>query len=143
MIRFTIHGVTQAQQRTGRTIIGGRIVSYDPDKTRNYKQRVQLEALRFRPPELLAMPLLLQVDVMLPIPKRFTKAKREQALSGRLRPAKKPDCSNLVKGIEDALNGFLWVDDALIVTLIVRKWYSDRPRAIVQVTPAPEEVGPP
>lgn len=78
----------------------------------------------------------------MPIPKRFTKIQRAQVQSGDLRPAKKPDCSNIVKGIEDALNGMIWKDDAQIVTLIVRKWYSESPRAIVEVTPLEREEPP-
>ena len=69
------------------------------------------------------------------IPKSFSKAKRSMALSGDLRPAKKPDASNVAKHLEDCFNGIFWRDDAQIVGLLVRKFYSDRPRWEIEIKP--------
>lgn len=122
--------------------MAGRIVSYDPEKSRNYKELVKLSAFWARPKELLSGEIRLQVDFFLPIPKRFSQLKRRLALEGKLRPTKKPDNSNVVKGIEDALNKVIWEDDSHIVTLIVRKWYSDKLRTIIQVSECPVEQPP-
>jgi Holliday junction resolvase RusA-like endonuclease len=37
----------------------------------------------------------------------------------------KPDCSNLIKGVEDAFNGHIWKDDSYITGLMILKKYSD------------------
>lgn len=54
--------------------------------------------------------------------------------SGRLRPSApllptaKPDLSNLIKIVEDALNSLLWVDDAHIVCISgLHKHYAEQP----------------
>lgn len=41
-------------------------------------------------------------------------------------PEVKPDASNVLKAIEDALNGVLWHDDKQICVLTVYKNYSDK-----------------
>lgn len=52
---------------------------------------------------------------------------------GLLRPTTKPDVSNVIKGVEDALNGVWYKDDSQIVAYgKVGKWYSDMPR--VEIT---------
>jgi len=49
-------------------------------------------------------------------------------------PAKKPDCSNLIKSLEDCLNGIVWKDDSRIVDLIVSKRFDERPGVLLEVT---------
>lgn len=45
----------------------------------------------------------------------------------------KPDLSNLVKLIEDALNGVFWKDDSIICREVLDKVYSERPRVEVEI----------
>ena len=73
------------------------------------------------------------LDIYRPIPKSISKNKREDAISGVLRPTKKPDLDNLVKGIKDGLSKVIWHDDAQILEMNVRKFYSENPRAVVKV----------
>lgn len=48
--------------------------------------------------------------------------------SALYRPTTKPDLSNLLKILEDALNDYVWADDAAIVCLAgVHKHYTDLP----------------
>lgn len=42
-------------------------------------------------------------------------------------PSVKPDLSNLLKGIEDGLNGIAWHDDGQICQIKTTKIYSDKP----------------
>ena len=67
------------------------------------------------------------------IPKSDSKRKREAKLDGTLRPTKKPDLDNLVKIIADSLNELAYYDDAQIVDVQCRKFYSDRPRVEVRI----------
>lgn len=54
-------------------------------------------------------------------------------------PATKPDLSKLVRAIEDALTGIVYVDDARIVRHVIYKRYADlgvSPRAEIEIVPA-------
>ena len=61
-------------------------------------------------------PLLLEAIFYLPRPasasKRVTK------------PYRKPDCSKLIRAVEDALTGIAYVDDSRITFLVVRKRFA-------------------
>ncbi|MNU11384.1 Endodeoxyribonuclease RusA [compost metagenome] len=51
-----------------------------------------------------------------------------------MRPKSKPDLSNYIKGIEDAIEGILLKNDSQVVDYGKSgKWYSDRPRIEVIV----------
>ena len=65
------------------------------------------------------------------IPKSTSKRKASQMLSGEVRPLKKPDSSNIVKCIEDALNKVAYHDDAQIVETAVSRVYGETPRVEV------------
>lgn len=78
-------------------------------------------------------PLQAIISVYMPIPKGFSKVKRNSSLSGDLRPIVKPDCDNIAKNINDALNGIAYPDDKQIVSLIVNKFYSDDERVTVAI----------
>lgn len=77
---------------------------------------------------LLAGPLAVCIRAYLPIPKSLSKAKRAAAILGDLRPTVRPDCDNFGKLALDALNTIAWRDDAQVVSLLVTKHYSERPR---------------
>ena len=47
---------------------------------------------------------------------------------GLISPTKKPDLDNIAKAILDSLNGIAYKDDSQIVSLLISKKYSDRPR---------------
>ena len=65
----------------------------------------------------------------MPVPKSWSQKKKNNLPFATSRP----DLSNYIKFIEDALNGHLWMDDALIVKLIAKKHYSEHPQTIVKV----------
>jgi Holliday junction resolvase RusA-like endonuclease len=87
---------------------------------------VQRLAMKYRPVELLDGPLVLTVKFILACPGR-PKWKL---------PAVKPDLSNYIKSIEDALNGIIWQDDARIVVCNAQKLYAmdgSKPRIEVRI----------
>lgn len=55
----------------------------------------------------------LRIDVA--IPASWSKKRQAAALCGDVLPGKKPDLDNVVKLVNDALNGIVWKDDAQIV----------------------------
>lgn len=133
MISFTIFGEPIAQGRPRASTVNGQVRLYDPNKSRDYKQYVRLAAADHKPENLLEGELELTVDVYRPIPKSMPKYKREMAIEGKLRPITKPDVDNYVKGIKDGLSGIIWQDDKQVVSLVVRKWYSETPRVEITV----------
>lgn len=74
-----------------------------------------------------------------PIPSSYSGKKKNAAERGETRPTTKPDVSNYVKTIEDALNGICWNDDSQIVAYHepFGKYYSATPRIEVEV----EQIG--
>lgn len=85
----------------------------------------------------IAGPIVMYLDFFLPIPKAWAKVKTQSAMLGTLRPTTKPDTDNLGKLVLDGLNGLAFADDAQIVELICRKWYSVQPRTAVKIVSLP------
>lgn len=128
MITFTVYGDPQAQGRPRASVQGGRVRMYDPTESRDYKQYVSLIASQHRPRELIESAVSLTVKVYRPIPK-LSKVKHQQAVEGILRPKSKPDLSNYIKGVEDALEGILLKNDSQVVDYgDSGKWYGEVPR---------------
>lgn len=109
---------------------------YTPAKTRNYEQVVRLEferqcpGVRFPDDRALAM----TVKIYKPIPASMTKKNRARVEAKELRPGKKPDISNIIKSIEDGLNGVAYKDDSQIVARNDEAWYDERPRVEVEIS---------
>ena len=119
--------VAQGRPRFSRQ--GGFVKAYDPAKSRDYKQYVRLVASEDAPETPVTGAVVLSLRIYRSIPKSMSKKKREAALAGRLRPTTKPDVSNVLKGVEDALKGLWYTDDSQIVGYgTLGKWYAERPR---------------
>ena len=123
--------VAQGRPRFSRQ--GGFVKAYDPAKSRDYKQYVRLVAAQDAPAVPVTGAVVLSLRIYRAVPKSMSKVKREAALAGRLRPTTKPDVSNVLKGVEDALKGVWYADDSQIVGYgELGKWYAERPR--IEVT---------
>ena len=130
--------VAQGRPRFSRQ--GGFVKAYDPTKSRDYKQYIRLVASEDAPEAPVTGAVLLSVRIYRPIPKSMPRYKREAALAGKLRPTTRPDVSNVLKGVEDALKGLWYVDDSQIVGYgELGKWYSERPRIEVTMAEYPQE----
>lgn len=132
-MRFTIPGevVPQGRPRFARTKSG--IWTYDPAKSRNYKTFVQWSTHELWPAEPLDGPLSVRIVEYRAIPASWSKKRREEALSGIIRPTGRPDMDNVVKTILDSLNGRMWRDDSQVVSLHAEKRYAETPRAEVEI----------
>ena len=134
MIKFTVPGNPVAKGRARSFIRNGKIGHYTPNKTMSYENLVKImaaEAMDGLNP--IDEAVLMNVGLYVQIPSSWAKKKQMQARNGEVRPTTKPDCSNTVKGIEDALNGVVYLDDKQIVELSVKKYYSDLPRAEIEI----------
>lgn len=59
--------------------------------------------------------------------------RRQAQLNGMIFPTKKPDASNIAKGVEDALTRVIWTDDCLVISLGCAKRYAVEPRVDIEV----------
>ena len=125
--------VAQGRPRFSRQ--GGFVKAYAPAKSRDYKQYVRLVAAQDTPAVPVTGAVVLSLKIYRAMPKSMSKAKREAALAGQLRPTTKPDVSNVLKGVEDALKGLWYADDSQIVGYgEIGKWYAESPRIEVTMT---------
>ena len=135
MIQIIIDGEPIAQGRPRFSKVGNFVKTYDPKKSRNYKEYVKYTASQqmkgLAPME---GALALSVTVYRSIPKSFSKKKRAEAEARRILPITKPDLDNYIKGIKDALSSIVWHDDSQVVEYRnCAKLYSDKPRVVVTV----------
>lgn len=116
-------------------MMGKMPMLYTPKATVEYEQRVAYEAgLSMRGADLFSGPVELKLQIFMPIPVSYTKAKKAAARLGKLVPTKKPDLDNVLKAICDAFNGVVWIDDTQVVDCHVTKRFSDTPCVMCQVT---------
>lgn len=137
-INFTVPGVPVAKGRARSFIRAGHVAHYTPDQTARYENLVKLaarQAMGTWEPMQGAVELVLLLHM--PVPASWSQKRRAAALSGQVRPTTKPDCSNVLKAVEDAMNGVVFVDDKQIADVTICKRYSAQPQACVQVTEVP------
>lgn len=130
-ISFVVPGCPVGKGRPRFVRATGR--TYTPEKTVRYENFVgicYMEQVGL-PPINADFPLKLLVKVYQQIPKSASKKRRERMIEGFVRPTKKPDCSNILKSVEDGLNRIAYADDSQIVETQVYKYYSDAPRVEV------------
>ncbi|MDT7018261.1 RusA family crossover junction endodeoxyribonuclease [Levilactobacillus namurensis] len=114
--------------------------AYDPRRSRDYKRFFRQEAkMKYHGPILRDKALKVDVKVYRHVQRSISKVERGRRLRGEHRPIVKPDASNYLKLVEDALTGIVWEDDNLITDVSCHKYYSDEPRIEVTVTEAKEE----
>ena len=133
-LKFEVPGSSIGQGRPKFSTINGHAKAYDPEKSRNYKAYVKLlatQAMKEQGFTMIDGPCCLDIMAFFEVPKSKSKKFKERALLGLERPTKKPDIDNIVKALQDALNGLAYKDDSSIVYLSVAKCYSEIPRVEV------------
>jgi Holliday junction resolvase RusA-like endonuclease len=139
-ITISLHGQPQGKGRARAFKRGGHIGHYTPEKTRTYEGMIRTAAMQElgnRTP--LDEPIEFVLRAVFPVPASWSERKRQQAITGELKPGKKPDLDNIAKAWNDALNGVAYRDDALICRMTLDKRYG--PQALVVVTVRPVEGG--
>lgn len=131
---FDIEPVEQARPRATR--MGKGIRLYDPKKVSIFKRQLGMLArqqMLDRGLEPYDGPLEVCMEFYRPVQASISRKERSRRLSGAHRPTVKPDLDNYIKSTSDALNGILWVDDNLIISLEAKKFYAERPHLIVEI----------
>ena len=141
---FVVPGDPVPQSRPRVTRRGG---VYYADRIVRYRHHVQVSARAAGLP-LREGPLWLGIECVFERPRSHYKKRGGVGVraDAPVFPFWKGDCTNIAKGIEDALNGIGWHDDSQVVELLVRKRYAkldEDPAAIVticDVEPPPEVI---
>lgn len=132
--RFTIPGPPQGKGRPRVTVRGGHTHGYTPAKTAQYERAVrQAYNLSYCGADALTTPIELQITAYMPIPESWPRSKKAAALAEVIKPTVKPDGSNILKSIEDALNGLAYQDDKQIVKGTFKKLYGAWPHVDVEI----------
>ncbi|WLA78809.1 RusA family crossover junction endodeoxyribonuclease [Bradyrhizobium elkanii] len=148
-ITICLQGAPQGKGRARAFVRGGHVGHYPP-KTRTYEGMIRTAAmleLGSRP--LLDEPVEFVLRAVFPVPASWSERKRQQAITGDIKPGKKPDLDNIAKAWNDALNGVVYRDDSLICRMTLDKRYGPQPLVVVTVRPIvierplyqPEEAG--
>lgn len=106
--------------------------AFTPEKTRTYEAALRYTAQEtMAGRELLEGALIVNVDARFAIPQSWSKKRKAEAYwhTGR------PDADNLLKTL-DSLNGVVWLDDAQIAHVVIRKQYASAPMLVITVETA-------
>lgn len=136
-IRVVIPGIPRGKGRPRARVFHGHARVYTPAVTASEEGAVRLfasQAMQGRPP--MADPVEVRLTAFMPVPPSWSARKRQQALAGEIRPTSKPDLDNVAKLAMDGCNAIVFRDDALIVSFLAAKFYSDEPRVEIEVCPA-------
>jgi Holliday junction resolvase RusA-like endonuclease len=139
MTFLTIPCSPVAQPRQRHALVGGHVRNYTPTASpaNTFKATARLTWQQFcKDVAPLDCPVYLGVDFVFPKPKSKTKAKDS---GHRIWCDVKPDVDNLLKCLQDALNGLAWTDDKLIVMVRMTKTYAadcESPKVELTVLPA-------
>ena len=128
MVTFKVDVNPVGKQRARYARRGNFVQTYTPEKTRNYEallKEAAIEAMGASEP--LETPVSLYLYIRVPIPKSCTKKRLEAIANGSEKPTKKPDASNILKSVEDGMNGVVYHDDSQIINIHVTKVYSSLP----------------
>ena len=134
IFKFDIEPVAQSRPRATR--IGNSVRMYDPKKTANFKTDLKMMAQIAKKERKYQIPdgaISVKIQVTRRVPKSWSRKKQQDAINGMIHPITKPDLSNYIKSIEDALNGVLWEDDNATVQLISSKKYGKAGRVVVEL----------
>lgn len=138
MIQFHVDGEPKGQPRPRAFArkMGNKFVArvYDCGSAEGWKSSIAVAAKPFIPAQPIDTPVVLSICFYLPRPQRLCRKKDNP---GMLPATCKPDLDNFAKAVMDALTVIgMWVDDALVSQLNVRKLYhavGSKPGAYVSI----------
>jgi Holliday junction resolvase RusA-like endonuclease len=125
-VTIELAGIPEGKGRPRFTRAGGGI-AFTPAKTRRYESALRLaaqNAMAGRPP--MEGPVRCSITAQFPVPKSWSKKKKEQALLGFILHTSRPDFENLAK-VVDAFKEIVWKDDSQVCDAQITKFYSSHP----------------
>jgi Holliday junction resolvase RusA-like endonuclease len=119
-LRLRIPIIPQSWSGRGQTRSGHR---YTLPRLKNYEAAIREHWQRTYPDHVpLSGPINLELIFIFPRPKGMMWKSKPMP---RAPHTKRPDRTNLVKAVEDALNGIAWRDDAQVYSGNAEKWIAD------------------
>ena len=140
-VDFVVPGEPQGKGRPRFSSRVGRTFARTPEATVVYENLIRVEyerqcyGHRYDDSDMLS----LQVIAHYGIPSSASKRKKQDMVTGKIRPTKKPDADNVLKVVADSLNQIAYRDDAQIVNVQVAKFYSHTPRLSISIKNILEE----
>jgi len=131
-IAFTVEGDPVPQPRARITVRGRHGHAYTPSdhKIHGYRAAVAAAAAKAGATPTDAAPITLIIDLVFARPKSHF---RKSGLREDAPKLPRADCSNVLKGIEDSLNGVAWVDDTQVGRVVVEKSWGTEGRTTVRI----------
>ena len=121
---FTIEGTPVPKGRPRFARRGKFVSTYSPKTTVDYESKVSEAAKQaMGSSEPLETPLAAYIYITLPIPASYSKKRTAACLANEERPTKRSDIDNYCKAIFDGMNGIVYVNDSLVVSLHSTKCY--------------------
>jgi len=134
MVNYIVYGEPVGKGRPRFARRGTFVSTYTPQKTKTYEDEIRMMATAaMGASEPLDTPVTVAIYIRVGIPASYSKQKRKDALSGVLKPTKKPDLDNVAKCHLDAIQGIIILDDKLVVNLHVTKVYAETAAVEVMV----------
>lgn len=127
MITFLVEGKPQGKARA-RTFYDkrvGKMRSVTPEQTKSYEDLIRWSYKAAGGQYMGKKLISVDIQAFYPIPQSLSKAKRNDAINGNIRPTTKPDCDNVIKAVLDALNGVAYYDDKQVVSVSCNKYYGE------------------
>jgi Holliday junction resolvase RusA-like endonuclease len=130
-VSFSVPGRIRGQGRPRFTVKSGHAIAFTDAKTRSDAAMIRSFASdAMVGKKLLEGPLKLAVTVIQHPPKSWSKKRKATTtfVTG------KPDCSNKIKGLEDAMNHVVYNDDSQISIIEFARFYNENSTERVEVT---------
>lgn len=125
LVKIIIPGEPKGKGRPRMSTQTGR--AYTPKDTVMYENLVKTCYME-QSNEYLEGEITASITAYYGIAKSTSKKKKALMLNGELRPTKKPDLDNVIKGVLDSINNIAYKDDSQVVKVITEKFYSEKPR---------------
>jgi len=123
-IQFTVLSEPVGKARARVVVNKGKAHSYTPSKTSDAENNVRWAWLQAGRPTIRG-PICLTVT--------FYRTRPKSTPKNVLLPVTKPDTSNYLKLVEDALNNYAFQDDSYITTSHARKRFGSPPRIEIEL----------
>lgn len=150
-MKFTILGVPQPKQSARFRIAKGKagknfVASYQTKEVKETERNIKYDIRSQLPFDFVPLDCPIGVKVLFVFPplKSWSKKQKEALRQGqRIYKGTKPDLTdNLMKGLFDALNGLVFIDDARVVKVESEKIYGEQPRIELELYPLMPELKP-
>jgi len=130
-LRLIVPGKPQPKQRAIVNTYTKK--AHTPEATAKYEREVGKLWKIQNGTAMLQGPLKMTVLMCFAVPKSDSKVKRQQKLDDEIKHTIKPDASNVLKAVEDGLNGVAYHDDSQLVEIYMRKMYAAEGYVAVEI----------